>query len=347
MHNLSSDLSNGLHQHLSMCFRGILSCSFLMFVALDVAAQPPAPDTAAQPASPPAAEAPAAEAPAETPAEGSQAATFGKIQFEPHVREILAARCVECHGPKQAKGGMRVDERDTLLSYVRPGDLESSSLWTDYLVTSDEEMHMPPLKHGNALSELELAAIRVWIEDGAEWPESVVWPVAAVNVPLAVKSVPVDKNLLQRGMTVIGFFHPAVVHFPIGLLLVSGLFVALAFFKRETFEPAAFHCLWIGALGAIVSSLAGWSFAELQGYAWSNEAVMRHRICGIAVSVLAVVLTPLAMAARKRTTSGLRLLWLGGALGLAMLVGIAGHQGGELHYGEDLFGRAYQQAFGK
>jgi uncharacterized membrane protein len=121
----------------------------------------------------------------------------------------------------------------------------------------------------------------------------------------------------------------------------------LSYVKRETFEPAAFHCLWVGALGAVASCVAGWSYAELQGYAMGNDAVMRHRICGIGVAVLSIGLTPLAMAARKRSTTKLHMLWLGGTVCLAMLVGIAGHQGGELTYGEDLVNRAYERSFGK
>lgn len=274
---------------------------------------------------------------------------YGKILFEPHIREILAAHCLECHGAKQPKGGFQVNDRDTVLGYIEPGDLAASSLWTDYLVTTDEELHMPPLKNGHPLSQFELAAIRVWIEDGAVWPEGSAWP-AGQGGETAAEPQPVvssEKNIIQKAMTFSGFFHPAIVHFPIGLLLVSGFFAIMAFLKRDAFEAAAFHCLWIGALGAIASCIAGWSYAEVQGYAYSNDAVMRHRICGIAVAVIAVVLTPIAMAARKSDASRWRYVWAGGALCLALLVSIAGHQGGELTYGEDLFNRAYEQAFGK
>ncbi len=212
-------------------------------------------------------------------------------------------------------------------------------------------MHMPPIKSGNQLSVLELAAIRVWIEDGAEWPEGAT--VALAAVPQVEETAPArsNRNIIERMMLFMGYFHPAVVHMPIGLLLVSSLFTALAFVKRETFEPAAFHCLWIGAVGAIVASIAGWAFAEIRGYgdfwntSWSTDAIARHRIGGIAVCVLATALTILAFRARQRTTSGLRLVWLGGALCLALLVSIVGHQGGELTYGEELFSRAFEQAF--
>lgn len=275
--------------------------------------------------------------------------TFGKIQYEPHIREILKAHCSECHGIRHSKGNMRVDDRETLLSYVVPGDLASSSLWNDYLVTSDPEMHMPPFKHGNPLSELELAAIRVWIEDGAQWPENLTG-VASVSSAAASRA---NRSYLQKVWTFAGYFHPAVVHFPIGLLLVSSLFIVLAFVKRETFEPAAFHCLWIGAAGAIVASVAGWAFADIRGHGdfwsthWSSDAIARHRISGVGLTLFSIALSIVAFFARRRTSSDMRLVWLGGALCLAGLVSLVGHQGGELTYGEELFSRAYEHAFGK
>lgn len=338
----------------------ILSASAVCFAQSDDAQPAPSPTKDAAPSSttqpadvPPTDSAPADPAPAD-PAPSAEnnvapAEEYGKVLFEPHIREILAAHCVECHSIKQSKGGFRVDERESLLGYLTPGDVQGSSLWTDYLVTKDEELHMPPLKNGNPLSQFELAAIRVWIEDGAVWPEGVAWTSGqgGEQVVEPLPAVAAEKNIVQKAMTFSGFFHPAIVHFPIGLLLVSGFFVIMAFLKRDAFEAAAFHCLWIGALGAIASCIAGWAYADLQGYADSNDAVMRHRICGIAVAVIAVLLTPIAMAARKSATSRWRYVWAGGALGLALLVSLAGHQGGELHYGEDLVGRAYQKAFGK
>lgn len=302
----------------------------------------------------PAAEAESTEAePADEPADASALPEMAKLSYEPHIREIFAAHCSECHGEKSAKADLRVDDRDALLGYVEPGDLESSSLWTDYLATTDSEMRMPPPKHGKPLSPMELAAIRVWIEDGADWPEHIEPPAtaAAAEAPAVAASVP-QKSLVQRSWTFVGFFHPAVVHLPIGLLLVSTLFTVLAFVKRETFEPAAFHCLWIGAAGAIAASFAGWAFADIRGYGdfwsthWDKDLIARHRISGIAVTAAAVLLVLVALVARRRSKADLRFVWLAGALVLAGLVSLVGHQGGELTYGEELFSRAYEQSFG-
>ena len=54
---------------------------------------------------------------------------------------------------------------------LKPEDVESSSLFVDYLTIDDEDMLMPPESHGGPLKPGELALIRVWIEEGANWPE--------------------------------------------------------------------------------------------------------------------------------------------------------------------------------
>ena len=54
-------------------------------------------------------------------------AAEGLIDFNRDVRPIFESNCLECHGPKDAKEGFRVDEKDTLLAYIEPGDLAASS----------------------------------------------------------------------------------------------------------------------------------------------------------------------------------------------------------------------------
>ena len=92
------------------------------------------------------------------------------IDFARDVHPILSAKCLECHGPDEAKNDFRVDDEETFLAYVEPEDIESSSLWTDYLVTDDPDMRMPPPGDDStkALTGAELAIIKLWIEEGAQ-----------------------------------------------------------------------------------------------------------------------------------------------------------------------------------
>lgn len=98
------------------------------------------------------------------------------VDFAREVRPILAEKCFGCHGPDDAQreGGLRLDTRDGLLAaredyfIVVPGEKQSSELW--HRIT-DEVDPMPPKDAGEALTEDELAAIKRWIEQGAEWSQ--------------------------------------------------------------------------------------------------------------------------------------------------------------------------------
>jgi uncharacterized membrane protein/mono/diheme cytochrome c family protein len=273
-----------------------------------------------------------------------ETASPGLIDFNRDVRPILESSCIECHGPKEAKEGFRVDEEDTLLSYVEPGDISASTLWADYLVTADEETKMPPVGHNKPLTGAQLATIKLWIEEGAKWDDPVIVAAAA---PLPIKS----KSQFQRVTTFIGLFHPAAVHFPVALLLISAFFLVCSFVYRDAFEGAAFHCLWIGAISACVSCLLGWFFAESQGYSSMptfdlSKGIERHRWTAITLSALSIAIIPIALSARRNPDNRKRrITWLISASLLAVLVGIAGHQGGELVYGEDLYTPAFKAIF--
>lgn len=52
--------------------------------------------------------------------------------------------------------------------------------------------------------------------------------------------------------------HPFTVHFPLALLLASGLFTLIALRRAGGgWETSAFHCLLVGWLGGVVALLTG------------------------------------------------------------------------------------------
>ena len=267
------------------------------------------------------------------------------IDFSRDVQPILADKCLKCHGPDEAKNDFRVDEAESLLSYVESGDVDASSLWSDYLVTDDPDMRMPPASATveEQLTGAELATIKLWIEEGGKWNAVASQPAAAAPIE--------DLSMAARIWKFQGLFHPATTHFPIALLTVSAAFVLLSFIRPDTCEPVAFHCLWIGALGAIVASAAGWSYAAYEGYGegfsfdLQNSAIDRHRWLGIGVGVLSLILIPVALYVRRTEDFGMRFVWLLGSLLLLGAVGTAGYQGGELTYGEGHYEKEFVKYF--
>lgn len=92
------------------------------------------------------------------------------LYFETHIRPLLHARCVRCHGENQQKGGLRLDTREAILAggdsgpAAVPGEAASSLLME---AVRYESWEMPPDRqlHDESIERLE-----VWIASGLPWP---------------------------------------------------------------------------------------------------------------------------------------------------------------------------------
>ena len=111
-------------------------------------------------------------APGTAPAQ--QTAKFTRAQedfFESQIRPLLAAKCMECHGPRNQEAGLRVDSRAALLKgsekhpVIVAGDPQKSPLMTAIRQTSD--VKMPPEEK---LDPAQIDALRQWIKMGVPWP---------------------------------------------------------------------------------------------------------------------------------------------------------------------------------
>jgi len=77
----------------------------------------------------------------------------------------LDAHCVRCHGAERRKSGLRLDTAAGLSSVLRPGNAPASELYRRVTLAAAHPDFMPPDE--GAMSEAELAALRRWINDGA------------------------------------------------------------------------------------------------------------------------------------------------------------------------------------
>ena len=109
----------------------------------------------------------------------SAAADDRVIDFNRDVRPILSDNCFACHGPDKNKrqAELRLDTKAGLLSprekatpaTVISGKPLESELFQRVSAADDDELKMPPPGKGKALSAAQVATLRAWIEQGAQW----------------------------------------------------------------------------------------------------------------------------------------------------------------------------------
>ena len=96
-----------------------------------------------------------------------------KVDFAKSIQGIFEARCIDCHGPKKQKGDLRLDSQEAALAeVVKPGKSGESELYKHISLPADHEDRMPP--KGDPLTKKQIAAIKQWIDEGANWPKELV-----------------------------------------------------------------------------------------------------------------------------------------------------------------------------
>lgn len=102
-----------------------------------------------------------------------------QIDYNFHVKPILADRCYACHGPDEGtrKAGLRLDDEEVAFmklasgkSAFTKGSLSKSEVY-HRLVSLDPEAVMPPPESNLSLSPSEIAIIAKWVDQGAEWKQ--------------------------------------------------------------------------------------------------------------------------------------------------------------------------------
>ena len=99
------------------------------------------------------------------------------VDFRRDIQPILAGKCFKCHGPDEEsrEADLRLDthagataEADSGEPAIVPGDANGSE-FLRRLLTDDEDERMPPAENGPALDERQIAMLRQWINDGAQY----------------------------------------------------------------------------------------------------------------------------------------------------------------------------------
>jgi len=127
-----------------------------------------------------------------------------RVSFDRDIRPILSQSCFACHGPDRlkAESDLRLDTRDGALAAIVPGKPAESEL-IRRITTPKAAAKMPPRKSGKVLDARQVALLRTWIEQGAEWEAP--WALTAPKRPAlpAVRNAawvrdPLDRFVLAR-----------------------------------------------------------------------------------------------------------------------------------------------------
>ncbi len=266
-----------------------------------------------------------------------------KVDFATQIKPLLEQHCIRCHGPESQEGDFRIDERDSVFDWIDPGDAEFSDLWVEYIATEDETQLMPPPDEGGPMPANQIALIGRWIDEGADWPETVLLEmpppeeVEKIEEEIAEQQQAQDQqdSSWQLIWEIVGLLHPMLLHFPVALLMGGAFFAVFGMRGESPLADAAYYCLWLAALTGILACISGWSFAIEKDYLkWQrfdfNESIDIHRWGSILVTVLSLLLALVAAGSRRRDPYGSGAIWKLGMVLLAVLVGFVAHHGGKM-----------------
>ena len=97
------------------------------------------------------------------------------VNFTRDIKPILEVHCLSCHGAEKPKGGLRFTTRAKAIeggdegTSLVPGKPAESPLYTTTILPADHDLAMPP--KGERLLKEQTELLRLWIEQGADWPE--------------------------------------------------------------------------------------------------------------------------------------------------------------------------------
>lgn len=104
--------------------------------------------------------------------------------------EVIRDECVACHRNGKAKGGLKLESLETLKAGGESGMVVNERHIAESLLlsvmSSKGDPHMPPKKQ---LSEVQIAAVRAWLEAGMPWDAAVMQRPPRVK-PIALKAPP-------------------------------------------------------------------------------------------------------------------------------------------------------------
>lgn len=135
---------------------------------------------------------------------------------------------------------------------------------------------------------------------------------------------------------IVGYFHAATTHMPIGFVMLLFALDALCLFGRQRALYKAGYVAMFLALAsfapAIISGLVRFSNLGLTGH--DAEHALEHRNFMLAAAGMMLVAVLTRLPARDELVGTRRYLYVGFLAATVVLLTIGGHEGGEMVYGD-------------
>ena len=109
----------------------------------------------------------------------SRLSTQPRIDFASHIRPILEQNCLTCHQPSNAEGDYdlstqaKASRNGTDAPTIVPFQPNASVFYTLTILDSSDGQLMPPEDNGGPLAKEETEKLRLWIAQGASWPDGI------------------------------------------------------------------------------------------------------------------------------------------------------------------------------
>ncbi|MGK0190688.1 MAG: mono/diheme cytochrome c family protein, partial [Verrucomicrobiales bacterium] len=102
-----------------------------------------------------------------------------RMMFVRDIQPILEENCVTCHKADKAEGDFDMTTRKMAFTSgenapsIVPFDAEASAIYFLTTLDEDDDELMPPVKKGGPLPKTITEKLRLWVSQGAPWPEGV------------------------------------------------------------------------------------------------------------------------------------------------------------------------------
>lgn len=110
------------------------------------------------------------------------------------IEPILEARCYDCHSSRKQKGDLRLDKVELIARggkngpIIREGPADSSAIFNRLILPIEDDHHMPPGEKPQ-LSSSEIALIKYWVEEQAQFEKPISQFASAEKIKRILRSL--------------------------------------------------------------------------------------------------------------------------------------------------------------